>query len=335
MASINTKSHKIGLWRTNPSIKTLKQGEEPFKREYIFPSARQALSYSLSYAGLSRFDRIAFPEWSSHCVVNAIGRFSTPLPIKEVLQYKINVSAVLIYEQWGWPIASHIIEELEDHFKDKIIILDMVDSAHFTQENNFIPQGVKALFRITSLSKLLGISGGGLALYNRDYLRFESNEESERILAYFMNNNFFYQSLVVEDFRKSNVGALDFASKKWVQENDVFGAIDLERTARIENLNKLLSNPITNGWPDWMIEAVTNGAGPGIAPLLRKYPEDVLLKIKEALLSFHNIETEIYHFNWSGNPLKQGYEKCLAFPIHGMINNLSNILEDINLWLWR
>lgn len=332
MASINNKSHKIGLWRTSPLIKTLKQGEKPFKLEYIFPSARQAISYSLSYSGLSRFNRVAFPEWSSHCVLSAIGRFSTPIPIKEVLRYKINVSAVLIYEQWGWPIASHI---LEDHFKDKVIILDMVDSAHFTQENNFIPQGIKALVRVTSLSKLLGVSGGGLALYNRDYLRFESDEESERILSDFEKNDFFYQSLVVEDIRKSNVGALDFASKKWVQENDVFGAIDLERTARIENLKKLLSNPITDGWPDWMIEAVNNGAGPGIAPLLRRYPEDVLLKIKEALLNFHNVETEIYHFNWSGDPIKQEYEKYLAFPVHGMINNLSNIIEDINLWLWR
>ena len=58
----------IGLWRNKPPITPRKKNEAVFPIEYIFPSGRQALSYCLNKVGLNRNNRIALPEWSSHCV---------------------------------------------------------------------------------------------------------------------------------------------------------------------------------------------------------------------------------------------------------------------------
>jgi hypothetical protein len=110
-------------------------------------------------------------------------------------------------------------------------------------------------------------------------------------------------------------------------------AIELERIARHENLMKVLKSPLSDKWPTWMKEAVENGDGPGIAPLLRDYPNDILNRAKEFLMESYKIETCIYNFNWSGNPFNPDYKECLAFPVHGMVSNIEEILEGIEFQL--
>jgi len=63
---------------------------------------------------------------------------------------------------------------------------------------------------------------------------------------------------------------------------------------------------------------------------LKNQSYKILLKNKEFLEKNYRLETYIFHFNWSGNPLKPNYEQILAFPIHGLINDkLSIILKAI------
>src|ERR1700732_2038216 len=92
------------LWRTGATPQALRSQCKPLRLQYLFPSGRQALTHSLAQAGLTRNSRVAFPEWSSHCVLSALSKCATPIPMTEVVKHRMKVDAVMIYEQWGWPI---------------------------------------------------------------------------------------------------------------------------------------------------------------------------------------------------------------------------------------
>ena len=78
----------IQLWRDKPVVAPI-VGEESFPFDFVFQAVG---SYAmLKHAGLSRNDRVAIPEWSSHCVIGAVGK-SHPIPLNEVLQNGIKVS---------------------------------------------------------------------------------------------------------------------------------------------------------------------------------------------------------------------------------------------------
>lgn len=323
----------IKLWRTTPVIKRLKNKDRRFPLPYIFPSGRQALSYALNYAGLGRANRVALPEWSSHCVVSAIGKYSASIPLREVIKYKIKVDAVLVYEQWGWPISKKALKQLGEYFKESILILDMVDSAHFRKFK--FPEDInfKTVIQIISFSKLLGLSQGALLIYNNQYLTFEPEEESIRNLGLLEGRNIINNAspAFVNSILKDNLVALNKKVKLWFKQNDLFGAIETERRARQENLQHILKNKLSYSWPHWMRQAINDGVGPVIAPLLKGKAQDGLEKVKKFLIDVYKIETRIYHFNWSGNPLKPVYEKCLAFPVHSSVRNVRKILNDINI----
>lgn len=322
---------RTGLWRTKSPRRVIKEGEQPFPLSFIFPSGRQLLSHIMHCAGLSRFNRTAFPEWSSHCVVSAIARYSTPVPFNEVLKYGIKADAVLIYEQWGWPIPASAMKQLKELAGDKLFILDMVDSAHFQPEGKSDTEGCKSFFRFTSLSKLLGLPGGGVGITGGRYIPFSPQPESEHLLAALEE-----QSMIdahpyshVNNILKEDVAAVSQNLRTWLKENDLWGCIEDERNARHQNLKAVLDTQLSDSWPAWMKKAVNEGAGPGIAPLFRHFSDETLKKMKEKLLNDAMIETEIYHFNWTGNPLEPSYEKCLAFPVHGMVEDIKNILRCV------
>ncbi|MEN6318294.1 MAG: hypothetical protein ABFD82_06015 [Syntrophaceae bacterium] len=327
---------RTGLWRTAPRQNPIKAGKESFPFHFVFPSGRQTLSRAIQLAGLGRMHRVAFPEWSSHCVVSAIARYATPVPFTESMKFRAKPDAVLIYEQWGWPIATEAMEQIKSYAEDMVFIFDMVDSAHFKVEveEEKEPDGFTSFFRFTSLSKLLGLSGGGIGIANERYMGFSPDTESERLLAFFEKQNVpnEFTNDFFKNIMKENMVAIPAMLLEWLEKNDLRGAIADELAARQANLKKIMSSSLTDEWPHWMKDAARNGAGPGIAPLLRGASEKILKRIKASLLDVHNVETEIYHFNWSGNPLEASYEKCLAFPVHGMVRNIENILSDLEAW---
>lgn len=325
----------IGLWRDVPVICPIGIDGIKFSTDFLFPSGRQALSSSLQKAGLTREDRVAIPEWSSHCVISAVGRVSTPIPINEVIKYKINVNAVLIYEQWGWPLSADVRERLCEYFKGKIFLRDMVDSAHYEINENSDVSDFKTYIRIISLSKVLGLKSGGLAVFNSGFLAFNPNDESMKLLNIVEKNDLIHSvdDNLVSNIMKSDIAAISRELENWLDQNDLSNAMEVERIARHENIKKILKSPLADKWPIWMREAVENGARPGIAPLLRDYSNDILNRTKKFLMDSYKIETCIYNFNWSGNPLNPDYKECLAFPVHGMVSNIEDILEDLKLQL--
>ncbi len=167
------KKIKIGLWRNKAPVCFIEEDSKIYPIDRIFPSGRQALTFALTQMSLSRPKRVALPEWSSHCLISAVGEIATPIPMNDVVKYNINVDAVLLYEQWGWPISRKLKSQLLKTFKNTIIILDRVDSADIDNENRiqFYPEVDQ--IDIISLSKLLGLTGGGLAKLNGNYLSFK------------------------------------------------------------------------------------------------------------------------------------------------------------------
>jgi len=331
------------LWRDEPVLAPVSNAGAPSPVKHVFPSGRQALSYSLRTAGLARNDRVAIPEWSPHCVISAVGKVATPVPMHEVLKHSIKVDAVLIYEQWGWPFIKDGISELADRFGGSILIHDTVDSAHFNIDrcvcgedrrsclHNADCQAFKTVYRIVSLSKILGLDGGGLALRDGQYLEFVSDVESVKILPALYGTGFdgAQNKALMSAFRKFEIVALPTALKVWLSTNDLLGAIEYEHQQRQQNLLKILDAACIQDWPSWMKKAVNNGAAPGIIPLLRDKPDDILLKNQQNLINSLGVETSIYNFNWSGDPLQVKYEKCLAVPVHGLVKNIYKILDSL------
>ncbi len=325
----NSRQNLVELWRTGPFNLPLKD-KRRFTLKYIFPSGRQAIACSLKHAGLSRSRRMAFPEWSSHCVISALGRHVTPVPLNEVLKYGIEIDAVLLYEQWGWPFTNSAWEALEERFKNKIIILDMVDSADFYFNRRECPN-CKTLIEILSLNKILGLRGGGLAYFNRRPLVFAPTLKSQltKMLDDQRKNSIFKKDFGYRDYFQNSDQAVNPAIVNWVKQNDLLGAIEAEREIRQNNLHFLLRSRFSSCWPKWMVDVVENGAGPGIAPIMKGAGEKRLRTLASVLEKEHKMRAVIYHFNWSGNPLKPSYEKCLAVPVHGMVKDLYSILKNI------
>src|ERR1700733_6262368 len=93
---------QVELWRTTPPAHPVGGECSAFAAKHVFPSGRQALSQALLMAGLNRPKRVACPEWSSQCVLSAVSRHATPIPMAEVVRHDLPVDAILLYEQWGW-----------------------------------------------------------------------------------------------------------------------------------------------------------------------------------------------------------------------------------------
>lgn len=319
-----------GLWRHRPPVCHLQENRANSLFEFVFPSGRQALSTALQKAGLGRSNRIALPEWSSHCVISAAGKVATPIPMNEVIRYNIKVDAILLYEQWGWPLLPTIKSQLLESSKNTIIILDRVDSSDIDNENriNFYPETKQ--IDIISLSKLIGLAGGGLAKINGKYLPFEYDSKDERLSDHLWrgkNINFFSDKLL--HLHKENTQLLHPDLVQWLCKNDLLSALNEEYCKRRENLSLLINSSLSCNWSDWMFSAFEQGAGPGIVPLFKDASDNDLKSRKLYIKIKHHIETEIYHFNWSGNPLYPEYKKCLAFPTHGLIEDIGLIISDL------
>ena len=308
----------------------LKQNKSNLLYPYIFPSGRQALSNTVLKAGLNRTNRVAIPRWSSSCVIGAVGKFATPIPIDEAIQYSIRVDAILLYEQWGWPLIPEVKSELLDKFENVIVILDRVDSSDIDNINRvqFYPETKQ--FDIISLSKILGLPGGGLSKYNGEYIPFKADvkeEELSKKLWRDVDNKEIAKELL--HIHKENIGELHPELKKWLISNDLYHTLSMECNKRRENLKLFLKSSLSSKWNDWMFAAFEKNAGPGIVPL---FIDDTEIKLKNSKLHIkhkYHIETEIYHFNWSGDPFSPNYKKCLAFPIHGIVEDVTSIISDL------
>ena len=319
------------LWRNKAPSVPQKNDYGKFPIEYIFPSARQALIFAISNVGLSRSHLIAIPEWSSHCVISSVGEIATPIPIREVINHNIPVDGILLYEQWGWPFSPSIQSNLQEKFINCKIILDRVDSADINNKNRMILYPEFDQIDLISFSKILGLIGGGLVKLNGVFLNFSSDLDDKEILNNMTNiPTDTINTLKLINIYKNKIKFLHPELMKWLKENDIMKALENESKIRHENLSKIINSDLSFDWPEWMMRAFNDGACPGIVPLLKGQNIDILLKTQKYLLQSYGIETIVYHFNWSGNPIMLNYEKVLAFPIHGLLTkNLPLIIENL------
>jgi hypothetical protein len=312
----------IALWRNVPVTCRLSIGNEGYPSECIFPSARQALKYGLRQVGLSRPKRIALPEWSSGCVISAVGEVATPIPIKEVLEKNIPVDAVLFYEQWGWQMPVSVKSKILERFRNSIIIIDRVDSADINSENRlrFYPEATQ--LDVISLWKILGLRGGGIIKLNGKYLYFKPSSDEKELSSRIWENDWSekYSGRLLH-IHKSYIEALHPGLIRWFAENDLEGAFHDECLSRRKNLSVIANSELSSNWGKWMFDALDNKNAPGIVPLFRGYSRDKMKEYQRMILTHFNIETSICHYNWSGNPMNPNYEINLAFPIHGLINS--------------
>lgn len=327
---IDKENKIINLWREQAPLQQQQEadGDCLFSNNLVFPSARQALSFSLEELGFRRGKRVAVPAWSSHCVFGAVAKYADPVSLEVVIKNNVKVDAILLYEQWGWPFTKDVINTLKKKFPEVVFVYDKVDSAHFDLIDNSNEIGVE----IFSLSKVLGLKGGGLLKNNGVFLDFKDREEDEEL-------GLFLEKLKIankkaaslrQSMMKDDLKFLPTSVKDWLNKNDLILAVKIELESRQKNLKEVLVHKLSNQWPLWMITAVQNGAGPGIVPLLRNCSDEVLLKVKNYLLEVLGVESTVYHFNWSGDPLNSEYEKCLAVPVHGLVKDVKKVLDTMS-----
>ena len=288
--------------------------------ETIFASGRQALSASLRALGLGRSTRVAIPEWSSACVISSVGAVATPIPFTEVLTSDLEVDAVLVYLQWGWRYPDVYFDTLRQRFPASALILDRVDEPCLPGKDEPMewPGSFKAVAEVWSLSKTLGLSGGGLARVSGEWLHAPDQHDGENWARALAN---LPPDVAVENILKSYVTLLPESVRRFVSSRDLCREMQSEATARRENLKILMDTLGPECWPDWMSRTATApGATAGIAPLGRGAERDTLRAFRDTVAERHGLECREYHFNFSDAPLNPSYEACLACPVHGLVD---------------
>jgi hypothetical protein len=285
--------------------------------ELLFPSGRQALSAILTSAGLGRADRVAIPEWSSACVIGAVSLVATPVSMPDAKSSTQPPSAIVIYDQWGWARRPAAIGALLRKWPNALIVYDTVDTADLDLAKNRLSSSAaqSCSAQVWSLSKVLGLSGGGLARMGSTFLRFSPDESHRRLGDILSADN--VPSPIAEDICKSFVHYLPRTLAATIAATDLSAAVSTERALRLANLDAVLGSGMADQWPSWMSEA--GRLGPGLCPLLRSVDATKLADIRTRLSAEFNIDLPVYHFDFAGDPLEAAYEPCLALPLHGEV----------------
>jgi len=107
---------------------------------------------------------------------------------------------------------------------------------------------------------------------------------------------------------------------EYVKNHNFFTVLNYEALKRKENLDVVFNSILGSDYPEWMHESYNSGSPPGIVPLLRHLNDNQINTYNNIILNECGIESAIYHFDFNGNPLSTDYTKCIAFPVHGMVN---------------
>ncbi|EQC43296.1 putative PLP-dependent aminotransferase [Bacteriovorax sp. Seq25_V] len=141
---LNSKPTFAFTSKTSLDIELKFQTIYPNTFPVLFSSARASIPAILELYNKGRNDQIFTAPYSSHCVLEAISRKSTP-----TLNYKANLS--FNYHQLGFVFAN---------LPSEIIVDDRADSFIFNSENIFKHSAISLI----SLPKVLGTFSGGLCL---------------------------------------------------------------------------------------------------------------------------------------------------------------------------
>ena len=304
----------IGPWRSVAA--PLPVGAPPFPPDALHASGRQALSAALAAAGLGRGHLVAIPPWSSACVIGAVGRVATPVPMAAALAATALVDAVLLYDQWGWRRPASAIAALRRRFPRAAIVRDGVDTADLGMGGT-PGEDPAVVAHVWSLSKVLGVWSGGVARSRGGWLP-ASLDEAQRPLAEVLR---VAPMSSAADTAKTSVAALPAADERLLRGADLARAFAGERGRRLANLDALRACGLAAAWPAWMAaDAGAGDGGPGLAPVLRGESTPVLAAAREAVLAAAGIDAPVYRFDFAADGADPRYQPCLALPLHGEVD---------------
>ena len=152
MHSTQYKRYLFGLPICAADIESTVETLFPNSNPVLFSSARAGLSGVLQLLGITRPDIVWCPPYSSHCVLDSIGRFGTPSTTGIV-----DAKAALIYHQWGF-VHTHEVRGV------RTIIEDAVDTFFLPGVSPFACDG---RFVLWSLPKVIATTWGGV-VFSRD-----------------------------------------------------------------------------------------------------------------------------------------------------------------------
>jgi putative PLP-dependent aminotransferase (TIGR04422 family) len=125
----------------------------PGAHPVAFSSGRAGLSAIVASIGLGRLDCVSVPGYSSHCVLEAVSRFATPIPYSAATDAKEGRLAQLIYHPFGY------VSPFPLSAKPDEVIDDAVDTYLAPGQ---APLVSRRRFLVWSCSKVLGTYAGGV-----------------------------------------------------------------------------------------------------------------------------------------------------------------------------
>ena len=297
-------------------------GCDRLAENFVFPSGRAAIRQVLQLAHLVPDAAIAVAGHGSECLARVVRGFGCPVDIGE---RGTSLAAAVVYEQWGWPLTDAAWHELPaDSAGASCWSIGLIPADFFSQRH-----GPAECVEVLSLSKLLGLEGGGLARTNGCSIKFHAQPTSDvvrrlsgRPLSALSHGGY-------REVFKDGRHAVHPAALAWLQHNCVTCAAEAERAARQRHLQLLLDGGLAAGWPAWMVDAITAGAGPVWAPVLRGQDAARRWLAMRMLDQRYGVVSASRLFNWSGDPLRPAYEMCLALPVHGGVTDFSEIVAAL------
>jgi putative PLP-dependent aminotransferase (TIGR04422 family) len=125
----------------------------------LMPSGRAGLGAIFDYLKITRKDLSFVPRWSSHCIYNSIGAYSSITD-----SFKSNPTIALAVHKWGF------IYHCPENYTN-LVIEDSSDSIHLSGNSFF--QNNNSNFEVISLPKIMGVVTGGVVVSkNNDFKDF-------------------------------------------------------------------------------------------------------------------------------------------------------------------
>jgi hypothetical protein len=294
--------------------------------EFVFPSARQAIAQTLADAGLQSESRVGYPPFLSPHVPRAISRTATAVCVAALTDQQFAcLDALLVHEQWGWPLPDAVLTHLFERFANRLLVVDRVDSADFFYRPMVRPRVVE----IVSLAKTLGLLGGGLARRASTFKCFDSATMTAKTRVALDRLQSGGPEEPYREFFKNSAQAMHPAVARWVVANSPFAALEDERTQRQHHVRLVENSALADGWPQWMHDAVAAGAGPGMTPVLRGRGPDVWNTAMRVLAQNAGVASTVGMFNWTGDPLEPDFEPCLLVPVHRDMQHLVEVMRAL------
>jgi hypothetical protein len=326
----------IRIWPNEPFVQSGTTSDQ--LKALVFPSGRQAISHAIELLGGRREWLVAIPEYSGHCLISAVAKNATPLPITAACECAGSVEVVVLYCQWGWEKPHESLVEVQDRFPTAKIVLDRVDSLADSLDG-LLWKGVgEDVLQVFSLSKTLGLAGGGLIHWQGGWV------ENERTLA--EGDKGLAQGLqdlrgrlidaVARDTIKvwgmADVQTLSPGLVQWLENNDLLAVIRLAAERRIACRSVVIDHLDILDWPAWMIEQLqsVHACVPGVLPLFIRCGENAQ-PLKNDIKKEIGVEVGLYHFDQSPSYLKPNWTSCIAVPSHGQMT-AQKLEQIIGLW---